>query len=320
MLDVDRGVDPERERQASEFLGVPTSVWQSATLRDVAFRVGGELPARHGVWPWILAIGARNLRRSGGLQYCPACLAADTIPYFRIRWRLAWHTACEVHSVCLQDECPACGSPLEPHRLGPESEHPAICARCAADITKGHYIDRASPEILEFQSRADSAIFRGEATFQGRPVCASTWFELAGFLTALVRREQCGNSKALTALLTALDAPAERIPIRIGAGIEMLRRRQRQALLFSVAKLIACDGKRFEQALHASGMSQQCFHGLKLPAPALLRELIDGLPQCSKLRRPGAVANARRRHPGEVRRMMISLERRMLGKIVSKQT
>lgn len=313
MLDLDRGVAPERECQATEFLGVASDVWQAATLRDIAYQVSGGLPSRPGVWPWVLAIGARNRRRSGGLQYCPECLATDSIPYFRLRWRLAWHIACETHRVYLRDDCPVCASPLEPHRLGPECDHPAMCAHCAADFTKGDHCERANPDILRFQKLADGAVLCGKAMFHDQSVSARAWFEMAGFLAALVRREQCGNSKSLTCLLTTLDANSARVPVRVGAGIEKLRLYERRALLPGVAKLMFCDGQNFADALQSSGASQQCLSGLGLPVPDCLREFVDDLPQRHVSRWRGRMAGQRRRQPSEVRRMMISLERRMLG-------
>lgn len=311
--DIDRGVDPERERQASAFLGVPVALWQSATLREIAFQVGGGLPARPGVWPWILAIGARNRRRSGGLQYCSKCLATDPIPYFRLYWRLSWHTACERHSIFLRDSCPSCGSPLEPHRLGLGCDHLARCVRCAADFTTETISENANPELLCFQGQADAAVSGGEAMFQGRCVSTKLWFETAAFLTALVRREQCGNSKALTALLTTMGARSTVVPVRVGAGIEKLRLEERKALFFSTAKLMSCDGQRFTDALQSSGASQQCLYSLGMPIPDVLRQSVDALPRHNVKRRRGGSVRSRLRLPSEVQRMMISLERRMLA-------
>ena len=47
------------------------------------------------------------------LRFCPACLRADRIPYFRRRWRVAFYTVCLEHECYLEDRCPKCGKKLE---------------------------------------------------------------------------------------------------------------------------------------------------------------------------------------------------------------
>ncbi len=70
------------------------------------------------VLQWILALKMYHRKREGyGLQFCPACLAADKIPYFRKRWRVAFYTVCTQHGIMLHDRCPQCGMAVALHRL-----------------------------------------------------------------------------------------------------------------------------------------------------------------------------------------------------------
>lgn len=70
-----------------------------------------------GVLPWILPLKVSEWKRKGyGLQFCPACLAEDEVPYFRKRWRVAYYTWCPRHKAMLYDRCPSCGAAIAFHR------------------------------------------------------------------------------------------------------------------------------------------------------------------------------------------------------------
>ena len=69
------------------------------------------------VLPWILPLMVSEWKRKGfGLQFCPACLAEDDVPYFRKRWRVAYYTWCPKHRTMLYDRCPKCGAAIAFHR------------------------------------------------------------------------------------------------------------------------------------------------------------------------------------------------------------
>ena len=71
-----------------------------------------------GVMPWILSLKMYHRKRAGyGLQFCPACLAVDTIPYFRKAWRVAFNTVCIHHGTMMLDRCPECRSAVAVHRI-----------------------------------------------------------------------------------------------------------------------------------------------------------------------------------------------------------
>src|SRR5699024_7518501 len=108
-------------------------------------------------WPWLLALGTRNRARHGGQQFCPLCLAQDPTPYFRRAWRLAWHVGCSIHEVLLNDACPACQAPIEPHRLTAEDKYLAQCSRCKLDW---RYVacTSLSTDTLRFQNRANGVL------------------------------------------------------------------------------------------------------------------------------------------------------------------
>lgn len=117
----------------------PERAWQS-TLGGYE----GVVYPRHvetGILRWVLNVGVyHRTRLRFGLQVCPRCLAADSDPYFRRSWRLAFVVCCPTHQVNLIDECPVCRQPLAFHRtkLGqPEvgtSESLTVCGTCRTDL------------------------------------------------------------------------------------------------------------------------------------------------------------------------------------------
>ena len=52
------------------------------------------------------------------LRYCPECLAADPVPYFRREWQMGFLLVCPLHGVRLRAACHRCREPLTPELLG----------------------------------------------------------------------------------------------------------------------------------------------------------------------------------------------------------
>ena len=99
-----------------------------------SFKLSGSLP-------WILTIGMYHRTRSAyGQQFCPLCLRADDVPYYRRSWRLAFMTVCPEHEVMLHDRCPQCESPLSFHRaeMGrggvDDALEMSMCHACGMDL------------------------------------------------------------------------------------------------------------------------------------------------------------------------------------------
>jgi hypothetical protein len=119
------------------------------------FRISGTLQ-------WILALKMYHRKRDGyGLQFCPVCLAKDTIPYFRKSWRIAFNTVCTQHGTMLLDRCPECGMAIAVHRLDMvkieaiEIGAISYCHACGFDLRDGpavkpiSYDEKASELLLE---------------------------------------------------------------------------------------------------------------------------------------------------------------------------
>ncbi|WP_374580361.1 TniQ family protein [Pseudoduganella sp.] len=85
-----------------------------------------------------LSFSAFGSHVGGSPMYCPACLASDPYPFFRVSWRIAFNTRCPVHGCLLRDSCPNCG-----HRPWPATHYCAeprrwishrYCRACGYDL------------------------------------------------------------------------------------------------------------------------------------------------------------------------------------------
>lgn len=86
--DADRGLNQERLLVLAKASGVNSAAFKAASVRCIVPAITTEPLDELAIWPWVLALGSRNRKRHGGLQYCPLCLREDTKPYYRLQWRL----------------------------------------------------------------------------------------------------------------------------------------------------------------------------------------------------------------------------------------
>ena len=292
--------------------GISVDVFKQASLYPIATTIYGKTPPAKEIWPWILALGARNTKRSGGLQYCPQCLKEDAKPYFRQQWRFTWHTTCMHHQCSLLDRCQICNAPVEPHRLFAEDKHLRICATCKSDLS----ITLSSPISLDthaFQSMVDLTIQHDHAKFQGRKVNISEWFKLLDFFTSVLRRANRNRSIMLHDFLSHLitNFPSN-LPVILGAGIELLRTDERQSLFSGLYQLITSSKQQFKIAAMKSSITRQAFCSQDEILPRILVAFYESLPNHTRKRSKNIKRNKnipRPRH--EVVRMMDRLQRRL---------
>jgi hypothetical protein len=310
--DADRFLDDERFEPLCAVSGIAKEALRASTLYSVASQIAGVSLPEKAVWPWILTLGARNTRRRSGLQYCPACLAEDSTPYYRLQWRFAWHVGCEKHGCSLLDRCHVCDAPVEPHRLLAEDQQVSVCATCKADLRKA-IPTSCSAGALTFQRLADQVALHGQEHCLGETIDAHHWFELASFFASLIRRASRSENEILADFLQQLGVELpEGLPVLVGAGIEMLRRHDRQKLLESLHPLMMAGQGQFELALKESGIALQTFCGKGEVLPKLLIEMASALPDKSRIRtsKPARkLTGPRPRH--EVMRMMAGLQRKL---------
>ncbi len=118
----------------------PISRLQDMTLRHYEGSFFPQLPFNGDV-SWLLALGVFHRdRKRAGMQYCSLCIQTDSVPYYRLLWRIALTVICPIHYCAMEDVCPRCRSPVMFHRHGigrekiPYVEHLRHCHQCFFDL------------------------------------------------------------------------------------------------------------------------------------------------------------------------------------------
>lgn len=150
--DIDRFAPRWLINRLSTQTGTPLKVAHETAL--TTYRVHLYPKRRNsGVLTWILPLEIWHRKHNGyGLQFCPACLAEDEIPYFRKRWRVALYTFCTKHNAMMLDRCPSCGASVCFHRTelgrygGAYDCLIALCHECRFDLRRSPL---ATPELYD---------------------------------------------------------------------------------------------------------------------------------------------------------------------------
>jgi len=210
--DLDRGLSDEHLDLLAANSGLEKHALEAATLRPVVCAIAPRAAGSNCAWPWVMALGSRNRRRFGGLQYCPECLGEDELPYFRRAWRLAWHVGCEKHGCLLGDHCSHCKAPVEPHLCRAVDQVLSRCPGCGHDLREGRTV-AACADALAFQRAADLVLQARDGIWAGTRVEAERWFAMASRHAGGRIRLLPGDAapSALTSLPTVLQRPSERV-------------------------------------------------------------------------------------------------------------
>lgn len=152
-----RDIDKSTDETIVNVLSEKTSTPLESVRKTLLASFEGILYESHSLYgplPWILPVGVyHRTRLQFGLQYCSQCLAEDTEPYFRCKWRLAFIVVCERHKIELSDRCPECRASVNFHRnelgnfkkLAPDSM--VHCYRCGFDLRKVKARSRQPPPV-----------------------------------------------------------------------------------------------------------------------------------------------------------------------------
>jgi len=284
-IDLDRGISDARLSPLVRESGIDADAFKAAWIRPIAIAIGIDPVEASVIWPWMLTLGARNRKRRGGLQYCSACLASDAHPFFRLQWRLAWHTCCARHQIGLKDRCGHCHAPVEPHRLLAAGAM-TLCASCSGDL-RSEVPGVASKGALVFQDSADDVVICKTGLYGTNKLTAKEWFFLAKYLLMLLR---CASRRKLSGLANCLamidpDVELLRTPAT-GLGFEMLPTGERAAFLSCIGKLILAGPARLgDAASSASLQGASLRQGWRL-LPPHIDDIVRALPQQVRSRRP----------------------------------
>ncbi|MNJ37196.1 hypothetical protein D3C77_320050 [compost metagenome] len=304
--DLDRGFVSERLTVLSHASGITENALQAATLAPVAGLVS---PSRKGsgIWPWVLVLGCRNRLHAGGLQCCPSCFVQG-IPYYRIQWRLAWHTACPLHHTLLIDRCSKCLTSLQPGLLQPGDWLPQ-CHACKVSLTAGQP-DQEMVNALAFQSHVDHLVAH-LGHYGDVPICLAEWLHVARALLSLVRAASHQKSHVLMDFCGSFGVEASALrPTSLGLPFEYLSTAERARLLAAVWSIMRVGPERFVAEARRVALPSSALSFSPGTAPNCLVELASSLNhRCRHQRSNGKTHH--HRTPQAVLQCWLRLQRRV---------
>ncbi len=276
--DVDRGISLERLSLLSKEAGISAECFDNTTLKDINNKITHNNLKLKALSPWILAQGSRNRKRKGGLQYCPECLKKDKVPYFRLQWRMAWHTVCERCNCQLLDRCPNCKAVIEPHRLVATDKLITSCTSCQSDLRNTSSIV-SNENLRKIQTIADNSIIAGCGLYNDHVLKTHEWFSVLRYFIALIRKACAMNNMGLVNFLNCCDIEinSELSPLT-GLAFEMLPINERSLLLDAAYKLIQIKEDDFILYADDFKLNIQAFKESRQVLPEVIYGVIKSLP------------------------------------------
>lgn len=289
--------------------GIPGDSLMASSLVPLCQHLGLRCPARS-ITPWILSLGGRNLRRAGGLQYCPLCFA-DEVPFYRQQWRMAWCTCCPDHGVILHDHCPHCEAVLAPHRLDYRKRNLGCCHHCGGTLAQAR-TQLADKELMAWELRAE-AFFHGRKLGLGWPAMpvsdAFAFFrEIYRLLHIVVNHPSANGAGFLasygieTRNVSAADT---------GLVLECLPVEIRAVYLKALEKVLAAGEQRFITALKHARFCPSLRAAVSMPGHSYISQLMPLVPANNGLRAPRG-RRTQPHCPPSVLRAWLRFKRRML--------
>ncbi len=225
------------------------------------------------VWPWILAVGSRNRKRYGGMQFCPKCLYEDDESYFRLKWRFAWRTCCAVHNLALIDKCPKCFAAIEYHRNEFDEPYLYLCGNCKFDLRKSLQKD-ALRECLDIQRCCENAIMNGHSKFGDVLLSTPQWFSVLKFFGLLLKCCTNVKFKGLRKLVSEVGIDVSQIhPHSTGLPVEITSVHERQSILTQSFKMMSISPTLFKRQIQKQSMRINSLLNVMNPLPDIINDM-----------------------------------------------
>jgi len=130
-------------------------------------------------------------RTHNGLMYCSKCLAEDSIPYFRKKWRYFFYNACPKHKIFLTDRCWRCYEKINFSQIKHFNEI-CTCPKCEKDLRENLTIPLQSN--FDYGLKAikwfEKGLNRGYFLIDKQKVKSLFIFESFTYLTFLLDRKE----------------------------------------------------------------------------------------------------------------------------------
>ncbi|WP_063464325.1 TniQ family protein [Ectothiorhodospira sp. BSL-9] len=263
--DTDRTADTDWLKELEVLAGVPAERLEASTLLPFRRVLGSTL--RSGDTPLLLAVSLfHRTRRRHGLQFCPACFAEGR-QWFRRTWRLGFVFVCPEHRIPLMDACPACGSPVVPHRS--LSLDLSRCHECGAFLGGDYRGELPAAGVLEWQKMLLDTLV-GSRVGVGPFERSEAFAAVRSLLSVLTAR---GVHKAIreTFRLPAATLGSERLQFEHARAVD------RSVLMETLAAWLSDWPSSFRVGANAAHLTQRTFRRLN-QLPSKLGLEVEGLP------------------------------------------
>ncbi|MEQ1163996.1 TniQ family protein [Acinetobacter nosocomialis] len=270
-IDIDKGLNQEYLEILARKTAVSQDQLNNATFKEL-FVQNNELNPHQ----WILALGTRNRKHSGGWQYCPKCLEEDPVAYYHLNWRYVLHVGCTKHQLRLVDQCPHC------HKAAPDRTLSccAICKKKLPDV-KANTIDQ---NALRLQEDFDLFLRQGYAIYTNTLISISEWLNVIQVFNQFIRKVLRGplNSKGW-AFLKALGIKIPHIQLlSTGLVLSQLSVMERERIFSYIYQLLNIPQIRLIEIAHYLKMNRTSFWDKRCRIPEILQPLERQLDKVSR--------------------------------------
>lgn len=222
---------------------------------------------------WILVLGQRNRSNLSGRQLCVKCFKDDGVsPYFRLMWRMGWHSCCEKHQVELIDHCPKCGITIQLFKIDLEHGSLAICSSCGYNFID-HQPKVCNLNALDFQINADQVLKTGKGLYNNQSISSYEWFEIArawlSEIRLLLDTENLRLLEMFKSLGVDLDIPLTITPL----SFEYLNIHERTILLSLLDRIMKIPCDLIVDRAYEYGISNASFWDNRKKLPSQLLQM-----------------------------------------------
>jgi hypothetical protein len=312
-IDIDRGVNEEKLDILLNHCFVEQHAVQKTMLSSYFPALIPKNYNKNQRIPWILALGIRNRSNVSGRQICTQCLSSThTPPYLRIKWRMGWHSGCDIHKTILIDHCPQCGITLQPTKIDIEHGSLAICTSCYADLST--LIQRpVETDALRFQHQADQVLESQFGRYNQKDISSIEWFEIARTWLSFIRSPLNMKSPNLLQMFESLNIDLNIDYPITPVAFEFLSVQEREKLLSILNKIMALPCDLFVDRSLEYHVSRSYFWDKRKKLPTQLQLMKDKMLKPIKIILPkdNAIAMSKPKSKKSVQRKWLRLLRKL---------
>lgn len=270
-IDLDRSLSDERMACIEQSGIVDLEGLKNSFILPVAKKIFTH--NRQSTWPWILALGSRNRKRYGGIQFCSQCLSRDQESYFRLKWRFAWHVCCVKHQLVLNDRCPKCLSAVEYHRNDVFNQPMNLCGNCRYDLRDVDQSE-ASEQMIIKQKTCDQTLIDGFGQIGNQRLPTDQWFQFLTFFARLSLKATDQRLKSIRKLVRGLGVDLDMIEQSpSGLPIELNSTHQRYQLFNQTKNLMETSLNDLKVRLKELNLGVRALLSFMNPLPKVIEDM-----------------------------------------------